>query len=123
VKVDLRQLIEKGDMRVNLPLQPGDVVYIPLKGSLDLAESKIYLQGEVKQPGAYDFLPGITALNACIMAGGFNTFAAPNRTKIIRNTSDQRKIIKINLNQVKTGKIRDIELKPGDRIDVPETWL
>jgi len=91
VKVDLRQLIEKGDMRVNLILQPGDVVYIPLKGSLNLAESKIYLQGEVKQPGAYDFLPGITALNACIMAGGFNTFAAPNRTKIIRNTTDQRK--------------------------------
>ncbi|PQP34608.1 hypothetical protein C6A37_06900 [Desulfobacteraceae bacterium SEEP-SAG9] len=123
VKVDLRQLIEKGDMRINLILQPGDVVYIPLKGSLDLAESKIYLQGEVKQPGAYDFLPGITALNACIMAGGFNTFAAPNRTKIIRNTTDQRKIIKINLNHVKTGKISDIDLKPGDRIHVPETWL
>ena len=123
VKVDLRQLIEKGDMRVNLILQPGDVVYIPLKESLDLAESKIYLEGEVKKPGAYDFLPGITALNACIIAGGFNTFAAPNRTKIIRNTTDQRKIIKINLNHVKTGKISDIELKPGDRIHVPETWL
>ena len=123
VKVDLRQLIEKGDMRVNLILQPGDVVYIPLKESLDLAESKIYLEGEVKKPGAYDFLPGITALNACIIAGGFNTFAAPNRTKIIRNTTDQRKIIKINLNHVKTGKISDIELKHGDRIHVPETWL
>jgi polysaccharide export outer membrane protein len=124
LKVDLRQLIEKGDMRVNLILQPGDVVYIPLKASLDLAESKIYLEGEVKHPGAYDFLPGMTALNACIMGGGFDTFAAPNRTKIIRSLADdQREIIKINLNQVKAGKIPDVELKPGDRIHVPETWL
>jgi polysaccharide export outer membrane protein len=58
------------------------------------------------------------------MAGGFDTFAAPNRTKIIRSlTADQREIIKINLNHVKAGKIPDIELKPGDRIHVPETWL
>jgi polysaccharide export outer membrane protein len=32
-------------------------------------------------------------------------------------------IIKINLDDVTKGKTQDIELKPGDRIHVPETWL
>ena len=123
MKVDLKDLLDKGDMSYNLILQSGDVVYIPLQKALDLAESKIYVEGEVRKPGVYDYQPGLTALNACIMAGGFGKFAAPNRTKIIRNRGDTREIIKINLNDVKKGKIPDIELKPGDRIHVPETWL
>jgi len=91
--------------------------------SVKQSKLKIYIEGEVKSPNAYDFQPGITALKACIMAGGFSTFAAPNRTKIIRTMGDNVEIIKINLNKVKKGKIPDVELKPGDRIHVPETWL
>jgi hypothetical protein len=29
----------------------------------------------------------------------------------------------MNLNKVKDGKIPDVQLKPGDRIHVPESWL
>lgn len=123
IKLDLKRLLDKGDMTANPILKPGDVVYIPLKESLDVAESKIYLEGEVEKPGIYDYQSGITALNACIMAGGFSIFAAPNRTRIIRKKGDNIEIIKINLNDVKKGKIPDIELEPGDRIHVPETWL
>lgn len=123
VKVDLQKLLDKGDMSGNLSLQPGDVVYIPLQTSFDLAESKIYVEGEVKKPGIYDYQSGITIMNACIMAGGFGEFAAPNRTRVIRQNGEQVKIIKINLNKVKDGKIPDVQLKPGDRIHVPESWL
>ena len=123
MKVDLQKLLDRGDMSVNLSLKPGDVVYIPLQTSFDLAESKIYVEGEVKKPGIYDYHPGITAMNACVMAGGFGEFAAPNRARIIRQNKDKIEIIKINLNHVKDGRIRDIELKSGDRIHVPETWL
>jgi len=123
MKVDLQKLLDGSDMSVNPALRPGDVVYIPVKEDLSLAESTIYVEGEIKNPGAYDYQPGLTALNACIMAGGFDTFAAPNRTQIIRTKGDGVEIIKINLNHVKAGKITDIELKPGDRVHVPETWL
>jgi polysaccharide biosynthesis/export protein len=123
IKIDLKKLLDLGDMSFNVMLKPGDVVYIPLEKTLDLAESKIYVEGEVKKPGVYDFQVGLTAMNACIMAGGFDKFAAPNRTKIIRKNKENQEIIKINLDQVREGKIPDIELKPGDRIFVPETWL
>jgi polysaccharide export outer membrane protein len=123
VKINLTKLLDKGDMSQNIVLRSGDVVYIPLQASLNLSESKIYVEGEVKDPGVYDYQEGLTALNACIMAGGFSKFAAPNRTRIIRQNGKQQIIIKINLNDVKKGKIPDAEIKPGDRIHIPETWL
>jgi polysaccharide export outer membrane protein len=123
VTVDLKRLLDKGDMAQNLVLQSGDMVYIPHQKAANLGESKVYVEGEVKSPGVYEFQEGLTALNACIMAGGFDKFAAPNRTKIIRKKGEEQEIIQINLDEVKKGKSPDIELKPGDRIHVPETWL
>lgn len=123
VKINLKKLLDKGDMTQNIVLQSGDVVYIPLQSSQNVAESKIYVEGEVKSPGVYTYQEGLTALNACIMAGGFSKFAAPNRTRIIRQDKDKQVIIKIDLNDVKKGKIPDAEIQPGDRIHIPETWL
>lgn len=123
LKVDLKCLLDKGDMRCNPQLKSGDVVYIPLEKTQNPTESKVFVEGAVKKPGALNFQPGLTALNACIMAGGFDQFAAPNRTRVIRKNGKSQKVIKINLNKVKDGKINDLILKPGDRIHIPETWL
>ncbi|MCF8062819.1 MAG: polysaccharide biosynthesis/export family protein [Deltaproteobacteria bacterium] len=123
IKVDLKRLLDQGDMTVNLSLRPGDLVYIPMEKSLNVAESKIYVEGEVKKPGLYDFQPGMTAMNACILAGGFDRFAAPNRAKIIRKTDGNTEVIDIDLNDVRDGKESDPALKPGDRIHIPETYL
>jgi polysaccharide export outer membrane protein len=123
VKINLNKLLDKGDMSQNIVLQSGDVIYIPLLSSMNLSTSKIYVEGEVKSPGVYTYQEGLTALNACIMAGGFSKFAAANRTQIIRQEGDRQIIIKINLNDVTKGKIPDVEIEPGDRIHIPETWL
>ncbi len=122
-KVDLVSLLDRGDMSQNMALRSGDVVYIPLEKVLNPNESKIYIEGRVKNSGAYNYQPGLTAMNACVMAGGFDRFAAPNRTKIIRKEGNKQIVIKLNLNAVKAGKIPDFKLKPGDRIHVPEAWL
>ena len=123
IKVNLESLLDQGDMSANLPLNPGDVVYLPLKKALNLAKSKIYVGGKIEKPGLYDYQPGLTALNVCILAGGFAKFSAPNRTKIIRKENGEQMIIEVDLNDVKEGKAPDVELKPGDRIHVPESWL
>ena len=123
LKVDLQNLLDKGDMSRNLLLQTGDVIYIPLERSLDLGASNIYVEGEVSKPGVYAFQPGLNALNACIMAGGFTKYAAANRARIIRKEGDTQKIIPINLEDVKKGVVQDVKLEPGDLIHIPETWL
>jgi len=122
-KVDLTQLLDKGDMSHNIALISGDIVYIPNASKLDQAVSNIYVEGEVKRPGVYEYQPGMTAMGACIMAGGFDKYAAISRTKIIRTRNGKQDIIKINLEKVTDGKIADIPVKPGDRIHIPETWL
>ncbi len=125
IKTDLTLLLDKGDMTKNIILQTGDVVYIPLQDTIDVAANNVYLEGEVEKWGVYKYTPGLTALNLCIMAGGFTDFAAPNRTKIFRKRkgAGEAIIININLDDVRKGKIPDIELKPGDRISVPESWI
>jgi polysaccharide export outer membrane protein len=123
IAVDLRNLLDKGSTSHNVVLEPGDVVYFPSKRTRDVAESKIYIDGEVDKPGVYDYQEGLTALSACITAGGFKQFAAPNRTTIIRQNNDKVEVIKINLSDVQKGTTPDVVLKPGDHIHVPETWL
>lgn len=123
LKVNLLKLLDEGDMSNNLLLVPGDSVYIPLAKGLDQSEMKVYVSGEVKKPDMYEYQPGLTALSICIMAGGFDKYAAPNRTTIVRLEDGSQQVIKINLEDVVEGKIPDIPLKPGDRVNVPETWL
>ncbi len=123
IKVNLLKLLDEGDMTHNITLVPGDSVYIPLAKGLNQDESKVYVSGEVKKPDLYTYQPGLTALSVCIMAGGFDKYAAPNRTTIVRIENGEQKVIKIDLEEVIKGKIQDLPLKPGDRINVPESWL
>jgi len=120
---DLSKLLDEGDMSQNVMLETGDKIYIPQGQKLDQTKTSIYLEGEIKKPGMLDFQPGLTALSACIMAGGFGKYAAPNRARIIRIEGTKHKIIKIDLDKIKEGNTPDFPLKPGDRIHIPETWL
>lgn len=123
IKIDLVRLLDGGDMSLNQKLKSGDSVYIPRAKGLKQSDSKVYVAGKVKNPGLHDFQPGLTALSVCIMAGGFDKFAAPNRATIVRMEGDKQKVIKVNLEHVVEGKIADIPLKPGDRLHIPESWL
>ncbi len=87
------------------------------------ALSKIYVLGRVKEPKAYDYQEGLTALNACALAGGFDPFAAPNRATITRKKDGKEQVMKINLEKIRDGKESDPLLLPGDRIYVPESRL
>ena len=122
-KVNLQKLLDEGDMTLNVKLESGDSVYIPLAKGLNTSESKVYISGEVKKPAPVEYQPGLTALAACIEAGGFTQYAAPNRAKLIRTENGEQKIININLDKVTKGAVEDMPLKPGDRLDVPESWL
>ena len=123
IHVDLSKLLDEGDMSQNIMLETGDKVYIPMEKKLNQSKTKVYLDGEIKKPGMIDFQPGLTALAACIMSGGFDKYAAPARAFIIRVEDGNQKTIKIDLDKIKDGKLADVPLKPGDRIHVPESWL
>jgi protein involved in polysaccharide export with SLBB domain len=80
---------------------------------------KIYVLGEVRNPGIFLLRDGPTALSACVLAGGFTDFAAPRQVKVMRVENGKPKVIKVDLTRVKRGKARDLTLRDGDRLEVP----
>lgn len=123
IKIDLTKLLDEGDMSYNITLQSGDSVYIPFVKGMKQSDAMVFVSGKVKQPGLQEYQNGLTALAVCIMAGGFDEFAAPNRTTIVRNNGNEQEVFKVNLEDVIDGDIADFPLKPGDRVHVPESWL
>lgn len=88
-------------------------------------EKEVFVLGEVKNPGALPILGKyMTVLEAVTKAGGFTEIAAPNRTRVIRVENGVEQSIKVNLNKVRKGdRGLDIILKPGDTINVPQTYF
>lgn len=124
IEVNLKELLDQGITSRNIELEADDVVYIRPTAFSDQTQYKIYVLGKVEKPGVYDFQEGLTALDACTLAGGFAKYAAPNRTVITRRESNEsQQTININLEKVRMGEEKDIPLKPGDRIYVPESWF
>ena len=121
IQVNLRELLDQGKTDKNIMIEPNDIVYVQPASYADVNLYKIAVLGKVEKPGVYDFQEGFTALDAISMAGGFSKYSAPNRTVITRRDSADK--ITVNLDKVQKGQDKDILLKPGDRIYVPESWF
>jgi len=121
IQVNLHELLDQGRTDKNIPIEPNDIVYIQPASSADVNLYKITVLGKVEKPGVYDYQEGLTALDAVTLAGGFAKYAAPNRTVITRRDSSEK--VSINLDKVQKGQLKDVELKPGDRIYVPESYF
>ncbi|HHT9145581.1 MAG TPA: polysaccharide biosynthesis/export family protein [Candidatus Wunengus sp. YC61] len=118
IRLNLQKLFKKGDIALNIDLQDQDTLYIPM------AES-IFVFGQVGSPGAIKLLEkDITVTEAISMAGGFTGIASPSRTRIVRMENGVEKTIYINVNKIVRGKkSKDIILKAGDIIVVPEAFF
>lgn len=121
ISVDLERLIYNGEAALNIPIQPGDVVYAPIEEKIT-----VYVNGAVRTPGGYDFKHGdqITVLRAITKAGGTTERAAERRVQILRRHPDGgQRIIPVDLRKVRSGKIPDPVLEREDVVDVPEAFF
>lgn len=88
---------------------------------------QISVLGAVKNPGRYDMYTEreTTILEAIAMAGGFSDVAAVNHTRIIRSEEGEKSVIQIRITDItkKGQKEKDVALKPGDIIFVPESFF
>jgi polysaccharide export outer membrane protein len=88
--------------------------------------SQVKVIGQVTNPQSVPYREGLTALDAILAVGGLTEFAAGNRAKIVRKNDAGKPIeIKVKLESlVKKGKMAENkDLKPGDVIIVPESFL
>lgn len=118
IAIDLEDLLSNGNPKLNIPLQPGDVINVPVD-----KPGHVFVFGEVKSPGALEMKMSkkITLLQAIAQAGGTAEGASKSGITIKRKdpkTGKERKM-KINLNDILKGKKPDIELIDGDVVFVP----
>lgn len=73
-----------------------------------------YIIGEVKNPGSYSYVNGMSIINAVALAGGYTYRARENSVFITRGT-DQSK--------AKQRADHDTIVLPGDVIEVPERFF
>lgn len=73
-----------------------------------------YIIGEVKSPGSYSFVNGMTIINAIALAGGYTYRARENKVIITRGTDPEKKKHPADHNTV---------VLPGDVIEVPERFF
>lgn len=84
--------------------------------------TRVRITGAVNTQTSIGYRPGMTVLDAVLVAGSVNDFAAPNSTKLYRKVNGKVIMIDINLGDIlNEGRIQhNIELRPGDIITVPE---
>ena len=81
---------------------------------------QVFVMGAVNKPGAYSYQEGLTALRACLLAGGFTQYASLRRVKISRVVDGKSKTTIYDLDRVSKGQGDDPVLAKGDRVDVPK---
>ena len=79
-----------------------------------LSYRPFYIIGEVKEPGSYPYVNGMTVINAVALAGGYTYRARTNKLVIIRADDPQR---------ARTPATHNTHVLPGDVIEVPERYF
>jgi polysaccharide export outer membrane protein len=119
--INLDDLNINGNQNLNIPLQPRDIVTVPVDKII-----QVYVWGEVKNPGALSvkLSKKITLMQAIAQAGGTTATAKKSAVVIKRQDEKTGKDIQINvnLNDIIKGKAPDPRLKEGDVVYVPESF-
>lgn len=83
---------------------------------------RIFVLGEVLNPGTYTMMRKTSVLQAIALAGGFSQFAAKNRIILVRENLTKPEKMSIRFDDIvdeDEKKDRNIILRPGDTIFVP----
>jgi polysaccharide export outer membrane protein len=117
VEAKIRDLLEKDYL-----VDPQLTVFIE-----NYRTEKVFVMGFVNKPGEYELFKDrpTTMLEAITMAGGFKEGAAQNGTKVIRVENGEEVTIPIKVTDItnRGDKAKDIPVKPGDIIVVPESFF
>ncbi len=120
ISIDLKDLLVNGNQTLNVPIEPSDVINVPVD-----REIRVFVMGRVTKPGAIKakLSEGITLLQAIADAGGLAEGAKEGSITITRkDKAGKEQKIKVNLKDILKGRKKDIPLREGDVVFVPESF-
>lgn len=126
VPLNLDRLFGAADMSMNLPLQKGDIFFVP--SVRNQVREQVYLLGEVNKPGAVSLSsgPNATVARLILDQGGMTQFANPGKVQIQRTAPDgSKKTMLVDVGHIlKDGSFEeDVPLQDGDVVIVPEKGI
>ena len=80
----------------------------------------IYVGGEVNKNGRIEYIGPITVTQAVQAAEGFTEYANRKKIKLIRSSG---KIETVNWNQAVDHPEKDLQVYPGDKVEVTRRWF
>ncbi|MEA3545873.1 MAG: SLBB domain-containing protein [Thermodesulfobacteriota bacterium] len=108
IQIDLKRLLEYGDLNQNVMMMDRDSIFISKAGMF-------YVTGEVEKPDAYKYDEGATVLKVISMAGGFTKIASKGKVRIIRTVDGKEQILeKVSMQE---------PIFPDDVIVVPQSFF
>lgn len=118
-RVDLRDLIDRGDPKANVAVEGGDVITVPKAGI-------VYVVGAVNRPGGFviqNDTDQMTALKALALAGGAKPDSKPQNAVIIRKSGKMSgsQEIAVNVKNILSRKAQDVRLLPNDILFIPDS--
>ena len=109
-RLDLYDLLIRGDTSNDAKLLPGDVIFIPPVGST------VAVEGEVRRPAIYEVRGETSVSDVVHLAGGLTADADPGRVALVRvNEQRQRVAIDVPLSSAEGRRAR---LRNGDSLRV-----
>jgi protein involved in polysaccharide export with SLBB domain len=121
--VNMFQFMQEGSSSMDFILDAGDTVFVPeqIKGQ----EQKVYLLGEVRNPGPIPFFPNLTMGHLIAQVGGWTDGALYEESAVIRATPEATEILTVDLRQLllEGDKRIDQYLQPNDIVFVPRTKI
>jgi polysaccharide biosynthesis/export protein len=117
LEIDLAQLLEKGDINLNVPIYAGDVISVP-----ERVEHFYYVLGDVNRGGAFEMKKGekMTLSKALAAAGGLTPTAKASKAAVMRQKPDgSAQQVPVDVTKVLKGEAEDIVLAQNDVVFVP----
>ncbi len=119
--INFFRILLEGKLIRDLVLDAGDVVFIPTRGPGE--EKKVFVLGEVKNPGAYPLVPNMRLSQAFGTAGGATSDGLLDHTRIIRGEIKNPQVSAVDLRRLIEGgdRSQDLLLQPNDIVFVPKS--
>jgi len=92
-------------------------IYKQVTVNVVIPAQSYYVRGEVRKPGRYPLISGVTLVQAIAAAGGYTEFANPRKTKVIRGG----KTFVRDIRELEQRPEKDEDIESGDVIVIPRS--
>lgn len=112
---EVTRLIERGLVEGQFLKNPNVSVFVK-----EYSSKKISVFGQVNKPGTFQYVDGMSVVEAISIAGGFTPMAKANDVTVTRVVNGAEKKFLVPVEAIGQGRASNFVLRPGDIVFVPQ---